>query len=212
MYLRWPRLNLLSGVLFVVLVTVGFGLIGLSGTDDGDKLVEDFANHRDRILAGGYLVSLGLIFLVSWAWAWRELLVDTNHAHIGLAVLLAGILTAAVEFPVPALFMSLAYISDQAVDPQVARALAASAQVFSYVDYFPTVLFFASMGWAILASGIINRWFGLTAFPVALLSLVVAYPTLGADLVGAVVDAIWIAATAVALFVSTRGRTNRAVA
>ncbi len=206
MYLNWPRLSLLSGVLFVLFVAVGFALVGLSGTDNSEKLVRDFADHRERILIGGYLVCLGLIVFVAWGWGWQRLLARTEHSHLGIAILLATALTAAVEFPVPALFMSLAYISDQPVDPQVARAFAASAQVFSYVDYFPTVLLFASMGWAIVASRIINRWFGYAAFLVAVVSLVVAYPPLQADILGAFLDGIWIAATAVALFVSPAAR------
>lgn len=205
MNLEWSRLNLLSGVLFVILVTVGFGLVGLPGTDDADSVVRHFATHRERILIGGYLVCLGLVALIAWGWAWRDIL-EGQPSHVGLAVLFATALTAGVEFPVPGFVMSLAYISDQAVDPQLARALAASAQVFSYVDYFPTLLLFVTLGWAILASKVIHQWFGASAFLLALVSLVIAYPPLNADLVGAGLDALWIIAASIALFLSAAAR------
>ena len=94
---------------------------------------------------------------------------------------------------------------------EVARALLASAQVFSYVDYFPTFFLLLSLGWAILASGVISRWFGWTALLGALVSLVTAYPLLKADLVGGGVDALWIVAASVALFLSRASRSRAVV-
>lgn len=210
MTINWQRLNLLSGAAFVIVGFVAFSLLGPPELDDSAKIVRDFSAHRDRVLCGGYIACLGLMALVLWGWSWRTLLAGTPHAAAGTAVLVGVLLSVAFEFPVPGFFMTLAFISNQPVDPGVARMLVNAAQMFSYLDYFPNVLMFLAIGWAILASGVMNRWWGFLAFPMAAISLVIAFPPLKADFVG-IITLLYMLALSIAMFVAAGKRVPAAV-
>ena len=172
-----------GGIVFVILAIVGFLVAGDAGLDDGARIATHFTDHRVRILIGFYVASIGLLMFVLWCW-WimnaLERAGDTRDG-LGVAVFVAGAMTATVEFGVIALAMTLAVISTGPVDPSLARALANAYQAFSYVDFFPLALFFLMLGVAMLRTRIVGAWVGWTAIVLVPVCLIVAFPTLGLD-------------------------------
>ena len=162
---------------------VGFLVAGDAGLDDGAKIAAYFTDHRVRILIGFYVASIGLLTFVLWCW-WimnaLERAGDTRDG-LGVAVFVAGAMTATVEFGVIALAMTLAVISTGPVDPSLGRAFANAYQAFSYVDFFPLALFFLMLGVAVLRTRIVGAWVGWTAIVLVPVCLLVAFPTLGLD-------------------------------
>jgi hypothetical protein len=109
----------------------------------------------------------------------------------------------AVEFPVIALDTGLAFISDQRVDPGLARALYDLAQVFSYVDWFPTALLFAALALALRRTRLVAKWLVWTAAAIAVLGLVAAPPALGLDLPVSLISFLWIVVLSVILGIAS---------
>ena len=156
---RLTQVARFGGLAFVVLAVGGFLAAGDAGLDNGAKIATYFADHRDRLLASYQIVAIGLLAFAVWAWSLMTTLErrDASSRNLAIAVFVSGAIVVAVEFGVVALFMTLALISDQPVDPQIARALANAAQVFSDMDYFPQALFFLALGLAILRTRLGRR-------------------------------------------------------
>ena len=173
-----------GGITFVVLAVAGFVTVGDAGLDDGAKIARYFADHGGRILIGFHLAAIGLLAFVLWSWWIMKALQRTSDSrdNLGVGVFVAGAMTAAVEFGVIALAMTLATISNQPVDPLLARALANAYQEFSYVDYFPLALFFLMLGIGVLQTRIVGAWVGWFAIVLAPLCLITAAPSLGLDM------------------------------
>jgi hypothetical protein len=199
---RWEALAPWAGIAFVALFLVGFLLAGDPGTKDGAKIARHFAQERTRILIGMYLGGLALLALFVWVWSLRGSLLRAGEEALSTAVLVAGVLAIAVEFPVIALNTGLAFISDQRVDPGLARALYDVALVFSYVDWFPVALLFAALALALRRSRLVASWLAWTAAAIGVLGLVAAPPALGLDLPVSVISFLWIVAFTVTLGVS----------
>jgi hypothetical protein len=183
----------------VVLFLVGVILAGDPGTSNGAKIAKHFASDRSQILIGMWLAGVGLIAFVLWAWALRETLIRAGEETLGALVLAAGVVTVAVEFAVVALFTSLAFISDKTVDPGLARALYDSAQVFSFVDWFPIALLFAALAVAVRRTRFVASPLGWTAAALAVVSLIAAPPTFGLDVPASLLAFVWIAVVSVLL-------------
>jgi hypothetical protein len=182
-----PRLEQMArfgGIVFVVLAIGGFLVAGDAGLDDGVKIASYFADHRGRILIGFHIAAIGLLAFVLWSWwimdaLWR---VGGTRNSLGVAVFVAGAMTATVEFGVIALAMTLAVISTRPVDPSLARMLANAYQAFSYVDFFPLALFFLMLGIVVLRTRIVGAWVGWVSIVLVPVCLITAFPTLGLDL------------------------------
>ena len=173
-----------GGITFVVLAVAGFVTAGDAGLDDGAKIARYFADHGGRILIGFHLAAIGLLAFVLWSWWIMKALQRTSDSrdNLGVGVFVAGAMTATVEFGVIALAMTLATISNEPVDPLLARALANAYQEFSYVDYFPLALFFLMLGIGVLQTRIVGAWVGWFAIVLAPLCLITAAPSLGLDM------------------------------
>jgi hypothetical protein len=194
-----------GGITFVVLGVAGFVTAGDAGLDDGAKIARYFADHGGRILIGFHLAAIGLLAFVLWSWWIMKALQRTSDSrdNLGVGVFVAGAMTATVEFGVIALAMTLATISNQPVDPLLARALANAYQEFSYVDYFPLALFFLMLGIGVLQTRIVGRWVGWFAIALAPLCLIIAAPSLGLDLSLGLVTLVAIVVINVAFIRST---------
>jgi hypothetical protein len=188
----------------VVLFLVGVILAGDPGTSNGAKIAKHFGSDRSPILIGMWLAGVGLVAFVLWSWALRETLIRAGEDALGALILAAGVVTVAVEFAVVALFTSLAFISDKTVDPGLARALYDTAQVFSFVDWFPIALLFAALAVAVRRTRFIAAQFGWTAAALAAVSLIAAPPSLGLDMPVSLLVFVWIAAVSVVLGARSR--------
>jgi len=196
---RWEALAPWAGIMFVALFLAGFLIAGDPGTKNGAKIADHFADQRTMILVGMYLAGLALLAFFVWAWSLRSVLLRSGEEALATTVLVAGVLVIAVEFPVIALETGLAFISDQRVDPGLARALYDLAQVCSYVDWFPTALLFATLALAVRRTRLVASWLGWAAAAIGLLALVAAPPALGLDLPVSLISFLWIVTLSVIL-------------
>jgi hypothetical protein len=196
---RWEAYTPWAGIAFVGLFLAGFLIGGDPGTKDGAKIADHFADQRTTILVGMYLAGLALLAFFVWVWSLRSILLRTGEEALATAVLIAGALMIAVEFPVIALETGLAFISNQPIDPGLARALYDLAQVFSYVDWFPTALLFAALALAVRRTRLVASWLGWTAAAISVLALVAAPPALGLDLPVSLISFLWIVVLSVIL-------------
>ncbi len=206
---RWEAHAPWAGTAFVALFLAGVLIAGDPGTKNGAKIANHFADHRTTILIGMYLAGLGLLAFFVWVWSRRTILLRTGEEALATTVLVAGVLVIAVEFPVIALDTGLAFISDQRVDPGLARALHDLAQVFSYVDWFPTALLFAALALALRRTRLVASWLGWTAAGIAVLALVAAPPALGLDLPVSLVSFLWIVALTATLGIAGSSSLSR---
>jgi hypothetical protein len=197
------RLDLVAqfgGIAFIVLTLGGFITADIPDLTDGTKIAAHVAAHRDQILIGNHVAAIGMLFFAIWAWWLMNAIenVEGKHDHLGLAVFIAGVASVAVELPVMALGMTLGLISDRAVDPEIAYALANGSQVFSYVDWFPFAIFFLTVAIAVKRTRIVGAWVAWTAFALVPMSLIAAAPTLGLDTPVALLAYAWVLAANIA--------------
>jgi hypothetical protein len=199
-FARW------GGIGFTVLSIAGFAGVGDLPFDDGVKLSTFFFEHRARLLLGLHLGAVGMIWFLAWSWSIMKAadVADQKRDEIGVAVLVCGAVTAAVELGVFALAMTLAFISQRPADPAIARALANSYQVFSCVDYFPLAAFLGAVGVAVLRRRIAAAWTGWMALGLVPLSLVAAAPALRLDMPVAILVFVWMVATNISLLRAKR--------
>jgi hypothetical protein len=199
-----------GGIVFVLLAVGGFFGAGDAGFDDGAKIAAYFADHRTRILICFHIAAIGMLAFVAWAWWLMRTIerLDSTRDGLGLAVFIAGAMTVAVEFGVIALAMTLAVISNQPVDPQIARAFANAYQTLSCVDYFPLALFFLAFGIAALRTGIVRPWLSWSAIALVPLVLIAAAPALGLDAPVGLLTFLWVVAANIAVLRSPRTRSG----
>ena len=196
---RWEAYAPWAGIVFVGLFLIGIVIAGDPGTKHGAKIADHFAAHRTTILVGMYLADLGLVAFFVWVWSLRTSLSHAGEEALAVGVMAAGVLVVAVEFPVIALDTGLAYLSDQHVDPGLARALHDVAQVFSYVDWFPTALLFATLALAVRRTRLVASWLAWTAAAIAVLALIAAPPSLGLDVPVSLISFLWIVVVSITL-------------
>jgi hypothetical protein len=190
------RMSRWGGIGFTALGIAGLAGAGDLPFDDGAKVSAFFADHRGRLLLGFHLGAVGMCWFVAWSWSIMKAVdaTDEQRDRLGVAILVSGAATAAVEFGVFATAMTLAVMSNRPVDPPLARALANAYQVLSCVDYFPLAMFFGAVGLAVLRRRIAAAWIGWLALVLVPLSLVAAAPALGLDMPVALVVFLWIVA------------------
>ena len=156
----------LLGALFVVLVIVGF-IVGGEPPDkleDAQKIVDFYADDKDRVMLGVILQGIATtLFVFFAAYLWRVL----QDAHPGRSMLPTAMFGGAVIFATGiaidgTISFTLAETADE-IDPSSVQALAALWQN----DFIPGAvglqLFFLGLGLSALRTGAIPKWLGWIA-------------------------------------------------
>jgi len=165
---RW--LVPLTGLVFIVLVIVGFIVAGEppDADEDTQKIFDFYVDNKGSIEAGVFLLALGTVFFIFFANYLRILF----RASATSATILVGAGLFAVGGGIDGtLLISMAEGADNDVPPETIQSL----QVFWDNDFVPLAIgiavFLVSIGSSILSTGLLPRWLGWVVLVVALISV-----------------------------------------
>jgi hypothetical protein len=171
---RPPRLALLSGAVFVVLVVIGFAAIGGSTPEPHDsarKVFTYYGDHHDKQMVAGFVVALSVPFLLIFS----SVLYRTLRALEGVGAWLptlafgGGVMGGAGYLAAVAIHLALADAGDQKAP--------AATYTLNFLDGNSWPLFTAPIGVLVFATGFatfrgqgaLPRWLGWVAVVVGLL-------------------------------------------
>lgn len=200
----------LTGVAFIVLVFVGFALMG-EPPDVKDNSVQEIVDHyvdnKDGIMVGVSISMIGAVLFLFFASYLRDLLRRANAevdliATVGFAgavILAAG---AAIDSTIS---FTLAETVDD-IEPDAVQAL----QALWDNDFVPFVLgagtFLFANGLAIVRSGALPKWLGWAGIVIAIFGFIpheisfIAFPA----------SALWVLITSITATINARSETTGA--
>ncbi len=198
----------LTGVVFLVVVIVGFTISGQPPNpkdDSAQKIVDFYVDNKSSLMAGSILEGLAALLLVFFGAYLREVLrVAAGGKDFLSTAAFAGLLLIAVGFTVDgSINLALAETADD-IDPVGVQALAA----LFHNDFIPfaagSVTFLVATGISVLQHGALPKWIGW----IAILLAVIGFTPLG--FVAFIGSGILIAIIGVVL--AMRGRARPAAA
>ncbi len=172
---RWGRLgSLVAGVLFVVLLAVGFVLSGNTPNSDssGLKVISYYHSHNGRLTAAAYLITLSLFFGLFFFGSLRGYLRQSAVAERLAAVALAGgVLFAAAGALAAGSLFALADVP--------AKLTSGAAQALNVIQSdLATGALLAGLGVVYMASGLaiersrlLPRWLGWVSIVLGVVAL-----------------------------------------
>jgi hypothetical protein len=171
---RPPRLALLSGAVFVVLIVVGFGAIGGSTPephDSAQKVFNYYRDHHDKQMVAAFVVALSVPFLLIFSSVLYRTLraLDGVGAWLPTLALAGGVMGGAGYLVAVSIHLALADAGDQ--------KSAAATYTLNFLDGNSFPLFVAPIGVLVFATGFatfrgqgaLPRWLGWVAVVVGLL-------------------------------------------
>lgn len=177
---RWRWLAPLSGIVFVVLLIVGFAVAGEPPDleDDGVQEVIDFyVDNKDQQYMHAVLVSLAGFFLLVYGAYLRKVLHDAEGPAGFLSIVpLAGLIILMTGAAIDATIgIALAEHADD-VEPSAIEALAALWQN-DFVPFSMGMLtFLLAMGISIVRHGALPKWMGWIAIVISFTAASPAFP------------------------------------
>lgn len=196
----------LTGVLFVVVGMVSFGIAG-EPPDVGDatlqEIVDFYSDNDDAVMIGSTLAALAGALLVFFGAALRRALqvAETDGGYLSL-VAFAGTVIIAIGFAIDATINFAIADTIDDLDPRSAQALLALWNN----DFIPMMLgmflFLTSVGIAVVRDGALPKWIGWVAIALAVIALT---PIGFASFLG---GAILIVAISIVLTMRTRTASN----
>jgi hypothetical protein len=194
--MNWERLAPLTGVAFVVIVVAGFLMFGKTPGAHASAIKADvfYAKHRDKEMAGAFVLMIGAAFLPFFASALRRALDwSGGTGRLANASFAGGVIATTGFFLLSTVHIALADAGGK-VTPQVTQAL----NVLDNNDFIPMA---AGLGVLMLASGLailryraLPRWLGWVA---AIIGIAIFTP---AGFFGFLGSAVWILVTSILLF------------
>jgi hypothetical protein len=186
----------LTGVLFVVLLVVGFAIAGEPPEADSDvqEIVDHYVDNKDSIMIGAVVGALAAVSLLFFASYLRGVLRSASgDASILPGLVLVGASIIAVGAGIDQTISFALAEAAEDVDPVAVQSL----QVLWDNDFIPIAMglitFLLSAGLAVVRTGAIPKWLGW----IALLLVVVGVTPIGvAAFLGA---ALWILVVSILL-------------
>ena len=171
--MRSQRLAPLSGILFVVLVAVGFIPVGGETPDVNDsasKVVSFWTDHHDKEVAAALLVGLGAIFLAIFVATLRQRIRDDDApADMWSNLILIGGTASVVGFLVAVGFhISLADGGDHHYSAQAMQALNVLDNDSFFAFAIPIGLMLLGAAGATLKGGVLPTWLGWVALVIGI--------------------------------------------
>lgn len=211
---RLRRLGVLSGIGGPVLLVVYFATPVLTGWPYAgatpDQLIAYAAGHELLFYAGGWLQATGALLSIVFFLVLLQLTGALTRLA-GLATLVGAALLLSVVVIEAALLEAVPMAAAAGDRATVATTFALSNGVFARIfPLAPAPLLFAGIGFALLGTPVLRSGFARSALVVAALfvlagiAAVFGTPGLIFAIVMSVVEALWIATTAVALALASR--------
>lgn len=195
------RLALLAPVAVIPLFFASFAVAGEpSDRDDGAVIAAFYSDNRTRLLAAAWIAGLAIAGLLVWVWILRPVFARTS-TDLWTAIFASAAALVGVELGTVATQQTLAYISAEPVESDVARAFYELSLTFSYTSAFASAVFTAFVAWAILQrTTLLPTWLGWWAALLTVLALPGSARGLGLDVLVGGATALWVLATSVVSF------------
>lgn len=172
----WYRLAASTGIIFVVLIAVGFLVVGeppLDAAASNDAIKAYYVGNRATLLAQSYLQGLAAIAFLWFVGALRSALrgAEVGSGRLSATAFGGGVALVAVAMVGNLFHTALAYrLADESIP--VARAFF-DLQALTYtLTYFPGVVLVGAASVLMLRTGALVRWWGGVGLLVAVLLLV----------------------------------------
>jgi hypothetical protein len=159
----------LTGVVFIVLLVIGFIVAGEppDADEDAQKIVDFYVDDKDSIEAGVFLLALGTVFFVFFANYLRILF----RASATSATILVGAAIFAVGGAIDGTILIATAEAADDIEPTSVQTL----QALWDNDFLPLAIgiavFLVSIGTSILSTGLLPRWLGWVVLVIALISV-----------------------------------------
>ena len=201
----WDIVGALTGIVFVVLLFVSFGISGgvrgdldssitsTSAAEAANVLVDRF----DRVRTGSFIGLFGLLFFFGFLAYFRSRL-QRAEGEGGWLTSMAyggGLVTVAVMLVFISLDLATSAVSDYGPDTQVAKTLIALQWRYIWVLAPPMIAFTLGASLVIVRYGPLPRWIGWIGFPVAV--------TLFIPWIGSPVAAAWILVVSIVMLIES---------
>lgn len=176
------------GILFIVLIVVGFALSGDAPDateDSAQEVLAHYADDDDKIVLGSLLVGLGSVFMLFFAGWLRTFLRDAEGAGGMLsAVVFGGAVLAAVGLGTSAAFsFAIADVADNIEDPVVFQTLNALSWGYWIPIAAGVITFAVAAGISVVRHGALPKWLGWVAIVAGVImfspAFIVAGPVVG---------------------------------
>lgn len=170
--MRAQRLAPLSGIVFVVLVVMGFIVVGGSTPDQNDsasKIVSYWADHHDKEFAAAAIVVLGTLFLAIFVATLRDRAHVTGKNPIWQNLILIGGAASVAGFLVAVGFhTALADGGDHhySADAMVALNVLDNDSFWAFA--IPLGIMMIGAAGATLSTGFLPRWLGWVALVIGI--------------------------------------------
>jgi hypothetical protein len=170
--MRSQRLAPLSGIVFVVLVAVGFIPVGGETPDVNDspsKVVSFWVEHHDKEVVAALLVGLGAIFLAIFVATLRDRIRDDRESDLWSNLILIGGTASVAGFLVAVGFhITLADGGDHHFSADAMVALSALDNDSFFAFAVPLGVMMLGVAGATLKGGALPRWLGWVALVLAI--------------------------------------------
>ena len=185
----------LTGIVFVVLLIVGFAVGGEppDPTDDGVQEVVDFyVDNEGEVFAGAVLQTLAAAFLIFFGGSLVKRLIAAG-ARASAAITFAGVIGIAIGIAIDGTISVALAEGGEDVDPSAIETLS----LLWNNDFLPLALgmfvFLIGFGTAVVRYGVLPKWMGWVAIVAGLTAISPAF------FVAGIVAALLILATSVML-------------
>jgi uncharacterized protein DUF4386 len=192
------KLAPLTGVLFFVLLLVALvvGTNSLTASSSPAKVLAYYQAHRDSTRASYVLTLLAVVVGVIFYGQLRDYLRRQDASRGLTATAFGGVILFAASGAVSAGTQLALADSPSHLSPAAAQALnLADMDVSSPIAFAGIAIFFLCFGLAIVNSGLLPKWLGWIAFPLALVAVI---PAIG--FVAWIGAAIWTLIVSIAMW------------
>jgi hypothetical protein len=171
----WDRWSPANGIVFVVLLIVGFIVVGEfpAADDPAEEFTAFFVDDRGRVLAGAIIWALSLPFFLLFAGALAARVRDAGERRLSATVLGAAAAFAAMALVAIAMLPAIAHTVAGELDATVVKGLSALGAGFDVMSVVPFAVLVFAFGIAVARAGVLASWFGyasIVAAPIILLA------------------------------------------
>ena len=178
----WAIVGPLTGIVFVVLLFIGFGSSGDVRNDVDDSITSTSAaeaasvleDRRDQVWGGSFMGLFGVAFFFGFLAYFRSRLQQAEGEGGWLTSMAygGGLVTAVVLLGWISLDLAMTAVSDYGPDTQVAKTLIALQWRYIWVFAPPMIAFTLGASLVIVRYAALPRWIGWIGLPVAVTLLV----------------------------------------
>jgi hypothetical protein len=171
--MRKETLGPLTGILFVVLVIVGFAVGGEpeSADEGAEAVVEFYVDNKGSVEFGAILIGVAGAALIFFTNYLRQLFGAAGDRTLSATILVGGALVATGFAIDGTISVALAQAAEDEVDPTAVLAL----QALWDNDFLPIALgafvFLISLGVSTLKTDVLPRWLGWVALALAVVGV-----------------------------------------